>query len=166
MAIGAHIKFPLPFSPVPVTLQTLFLYLAAGILEARLSALAALAYIMLGAFGLPAFAGGGGLLYIIGPTGGYLMGFLPAAAIISYLVNSRERQRVSWNFLSMFIGFLVLSATGVTYLWAYYNFVLETPVTISHATAVGLLPFVPGDAAKCLAAALVSARVKRIIMPS
>jgi len=159
IAVGAQLKVILPFSPVPITFQTLFLYLAAGVLGARLSALSAMIYIMLGAFGLPVFAGGGGPLYLIGPTGGYLLGFVVAAFIIGFLIERKSRS-LAWIFTSMFLGFLLLCAIGVVYLWLYYNVVLETPMEFLYAFTIGFLPFIPGDFVKCLVAAIIAYRVR------
>jgi len=91
-ALGAYILLPVP--PVPITLQTLFLYLAAAVLGGALGAWSQIVYLLLGVIGLPVFAGGkAGLGVLTGPTGGYLAGFIPAAWLTGRLIAARARRR-------------------------------------------------------------------------
>jgi biotin transport system substrate-specific component len=85
-AMGAYIMIPLP--PVPITLQTLFVVLAGALLGGRLGALSQVVYLLLGIIGLPVFHGGkGGLGILLGPTGGYLVGFIAAAYVVGKLIE-------------------------------------------------------------------------------
>jgi biotin transporter BioY len=89
-AIGALISIPL--QPVPVTLQTLFLYLAGSLLGGRVGALSQIIYVILGVIGLPVFSGGkAGLGVFLGPTGGYLLGFIAGAFVTGKIVEAREK---------------------------------------------------------------------------
>ena len=91
-AAGAYLIIPLP--PVPITLQTLFVWgLAGALLGARLGALSQLVYLLIGIIGLPVFAGGkAGLGVLFGPTGGYLIGFVAGAWVIGTLVNLKKNR--------------------------------------------------------------------------
>ena len=82
MALSSYIKVYLPYSPVPVTLQTLALFLGAVVLG-RNSWLAVFSWVLLGCFGLPVFAAGAGISYLLGPTAGYIMGFILAGYMLS-----------------------------------------------------------------------------------
>ncbi len=79
MAVGARIAVPLPPSPVPLTLQVPFVLLAGVLLGSRRAVASVAAYLAAGILWVPVFAAGGGIAYLLGPTGGYLLGFLPAA---------------------------------------------------------------------------------------
>ena len=152
-AVGAYIIIPLP--PVPITLQTLFLGLAGTLLGARLAALSQIVYILLGIIGLPVFAGGkAGLGVLFGPTGGYLIGFVAAAFVIGKLASLKERPGFAWLCLSLVAGTAALYALGVLQLsWV----ARLDPV---KALAVGVLPFLPGDAVKILLTALIALKLR------
>lgn len=93
-AVGAFIAIPLPFSPVPIVLQNFFILLIALVLGPRMGTASVALYLLLGALGLPVFAGGkGGFAHFFGPTGGYLVGFLLAAWITGVLAAAGEGQQ-------------------------------------------------------------------------
>jgi biotin transport system substrate-specific component len=144
MALGAHVRIPLPGTPVPVTLQTFFVYLAGATLGPVLGPASQAIYLLIGAVGLPVFAGGaGGLHYLLaGPTAGYLIGFVAATSLIGWLVRRREDLGVAWILLSMAAGSTALYACGVA--WLAWSFDLS----LADAIAKGFLPFLLGDAAK------------------
>ena len=100
ITFGAQVAVPLGFTPVPVTLQTLFVILGGVVLGPRLGALAAASYVMIGAAGAPVFSNGAaGLPWLMGPTGGYLLA-APAAAFLAGAVsggNGRLRRSGSWR---------------------------------------------------------------------
>ncbi len=88
IALSARIAVPVPFSPAPITGQTLAVLLVGALLGSRRGALSVLAYLAEGAMGLPVFAGGGaGILWLLGPTGGYLFGFIAAAFVTGWLAE-------------------------------------------------------------------------------
>ena len=94
-AVGAYIMIPLP--PVPITLQTLFVNLAGALLGGYLGALSQVVYILLGVIGLPVFAGGkAGAGVLLGPTGGYLIGFVVGAFVIGKLTTIRKKPGLVW----------------------------------------------------------------------
>ena len=90
-AAGAYIQIPIPFSPVPVTLQVFFVLLAGSMLKSKWGSLSMVVYTLLGVAGLPVFAGGSsGMGVLLGPTGGYIFGFILAAYLIGKLSEKAE----------------------------------------------------------------------------
>jgi biotin transport system substrate-specific component len=152
-AVGAYIVIPLP--PVPITLQTLFLGLAAVLLGGRLAALSQVVYLLLGIIGLPVFAGGkAGLGVLFGPTGGYLIGFVVAAFVIGKLVALKNRPGFVWICLSLMAGTAIIYALGVLQLS------LVARLTPLKALTIGVLPFLPGDAVKIIVTALIARKLQ------
>jgi biotin transport system substrate-specific component len=152
-AVGAFIQIPLP--PVPLTMQTLFVALAGALLGGYLGALSQVVYILLGVIGLPVFAGGkAGAGVLLGPTGGYLVGFVVGAYVIGRLTALRRTPGLWWLMGSMAVGIAVLYALGILQL------MLVARLDLARAVAVGLLPSLPGDLAKILIAALICRKVR------
>lgn len=152
-AIGAYIIIPLPL--VPITLQTFVMYLAASLLGGYLGALSQIVYILLGIIGLPVFAGGkAGLGVLIGPTGGYLIGFIIGANIAGRMIESRKHSGYVWIVLSLIVATVVLYICGVAQLS------LVAHLSLKKAIAVGVLPFLIGDAIKIVAATLLIVKIK------
>lgn len=140
LALSAQVAVPLPFSPVPVTTQTLVVVLAGAILGSRLGALSVLVYLAEGMVGLPFFAkGGAGLAYLRGTTGGYLVGFVLAAVLVGLLVERGFGQNVRTTVLAMLLGNLALYSTGILWLQA----VLQ--ISFNKACMLGVVPFIMGD---------------------
>ena len=147
MACSAFIRVPLPFTPVPLTLQTFAVLLTGAVLGKKLGSISQAGYIGLGAAGLPIFSGAGfGLAYLMGPTGGYLVGFITAAWVIGQIIGDKKSGFFKILF-AMFIGEIILFSLGVTWLSISLHF------GIVKALTLGLLPFVIGDVIKLLAAA-------------
>lgn len=138
---------PLPFSPVPITLQMLGVLLSAALLGSRLGFLSLLTYILLGAIGLPVFAGGaGGFSIIVGPTGGYIIGFAIGAFIIGWLLERVQSPQLHHYFFAMIAGLLVVYTIGTIQLAAV------TQMGFMNALKVGSLPFIPLDIVKVVVA--------------
>ncbi len=155
-AVGGLVSIPL--HPVPITLQTLMLDLAAGLLGGFLGALSQVVYILLGVIGLPVFSGGkAGLGVLVGPTGGYLFGFVAGAAVIGGLVRAKKRPGFPWLLLSMAAGHIVLYGCGVLQL------AVVAELALPKALAVGALPFLPGDVVKMCAASYITLRLRDTI---
>jgi biotin transport system substrate-specific component len=154
-AVGAYLAIPI--GPVPIVLQNLFVYLA-GLLLGRRWALAALGiYLLAGAVGLPVFAGGqGGVARFLGPTGGYLVGYLPAVYLIG-LISNRTANRVLWDVTAMVCGTIVLYSCGITWLKVL------TGMSWAKALAAGAFPFLPGDALKIAVAVPIAKSLRPII---
>jgi biotin transport system substrate-specific component len=144
IALGAQAAIPLPFTPVPVTLQTLAVILAGCLLGSVRGTLAVAAYIAEGLAGLPVFAGGtAGLSHLFGPTGGYLVGFLAAAFVAGLLAERGLARHWLGALLVLVAGNIVLYVPGVAWLAAYTG--------TSKAIALGFVPFVIGDVLKTAA---------------
>jgi len=145
ITFGAQVALPLPFTPVPVTLQTLFVVLAGVVLGPRLGAVAAGAYVVIGAVGAPVFSyGGGGLAWLFGPTGGYLLA-APLAALVAGAVAGRERGGAR-TLAGLSLGALTLYVGGAAQLYAL------TGESLGGVLALGVIPFLAGDALKVAAA--------------
>ena len=148
-------KVQVPFVPVPLTGQTLGVLLVGGLLGARLGALSLLFYLLEGALGLPVFAKGGGLGYLLGPTGGYLFAFPLAAFLAGYLVERGMARRFMTAFFAMLVAALSVFFLGVPWLSLYLG------AELGRAMVLGLFPFVPGEVFKALLAAFILWRVYR-----
>jgi biotin transport system substrate-specific component len=145
----AQVKIPLPFTPVPLTGQTLAVLLIGATLGARRGVASIVLYIALGVVGLPVFAGrASGLAYLAGATLGYLIGFVIAAYIIGLLAERGLERSVRTSVLPFLIGTVIIYVCGV----AWLTFVLGS---FSKALSAGLWPFLIGDTVKLLAASLV-----------
>lgn len=157
-AVGAYICIPFPFSPVPITLQTMFTYLAGALLGGSLGALSQLIYVLLGISGLPIFAGGNaGFWALIGPTGGYLVGFIVGAFVIGKLVEVKKNPGLPWLLTCMTVGTILIYALGVIQLMNWMK------IDVTSAIVTGVLPFIAGDSLKMLAAAYVVHRIKKAL---
>jgi biotin transport system substrate-specific component len=142
-ALMAQIEFPLWFTPVPITGQTLAVLLAGAALGARLGAASQALYFGLGAMGLPFYSGGeGGWEVATGATGGYLVGFVVAAAVVGHLAERGQDRSVVTAVPAFLMGSAVIYLFGVAWLAAY----LEIGAT--EAMGLGLTPFVIGDLVK------------------
>ncbi|MCB9766372.1 MAG: biotin transporter BioY [Alphaproteobacteria bacterium] len=148
VALLAQLRVYLPFTPVPITGQTLGVALVGAGLGARRGALSMGLYVGLGALGLPFYAGGeGGLSFVFGATGGYLLGFVAAAALVGRLAERQADRRPLTAFISLQAGSLVIFAFGLA------GLMLTTGVGFEQAIAQGWLPFIPGDLFKTALAA-------------
>lgn len=155
VALTARIAIPLPFTPVPITGQTLGILLVGAALGSRLGFLALLAYLVEGALGLPVFAGGtGGVGRILGPTGGFLLAFPLAAGLVGLLV---ERYGLDRSFLgtllAMLAGNALLYLLGLPWLGAWLMGVGKFQ-GLGALLSMGMIPFLPGDLVKAVLAAL------------
>ncbi len=147
VALNAQVAFHLPFSPVPVTAQTLAVLLVGALLGGVRGGVSLLLYLAQGVAGLPVFAAGGaGVAYFLGPTGGYLLGFVAGAALTGLLAERGWDRRIATTLAAMLLGTAVIYAAGLTWLALFTG--------VENVLAVGLYPFLPGAAIKIVAAAL------------
>ncbi|NPA06266.1 MAG: biotin transporter BioY [Chloroflexi bacterium] len=145
LAALARVQVPVPWSPVPITGQTFGVLLLAGWWGPRLAVTSVAAYLLEGLLGLPVFASGGGLAAFLGPTGGYLLGFLAMAWVAGWLVQ-RWSRRGFWAYMLAFaLAEVALYALGVVWLAGYVGW--------SRVWAAGVAPFLPGDTFKAVLAA-------------
>ena len=150
IAIAAQISVPM--FPVPMTLQTLAISVIGLTFGARLAGLTLLAYLAEGALGLPVFANGGaGLLKLMGPTSGFLWGFVGMAFLTGWMAERGFSRGFTRLFIAAFVPATLLFVPGVLGLWAM------TPLDLSGAFKAGALPFLVGDVVKSVLAALIVA---------
>jgi len=156
IALAAQFQILLPFSPVPVTGQTFVVLLLGALYGSRRGPATVVMYLTLGAVGVPVFAGGAaGLARFVGPTAGYLVGFVVAALAVGSL-SERGWDRWPWTTaVSMIIGNVIIYATGI--LW------LSRFVGLEAVLNAGVLPFLPGDALKIALATILLPASWRII---
>jgi len=154
IALSARIAVFLPFTPVPITAQTLAVLLTGAALGSKRGALALLAYIAEGLAGLPVFsAGRSGLPILLGPSGGYIWGFLIAAFVVGYLAERGWDRKVWTTALAMLIGTVIIYLVGVPQLAFVLSPTSGAALGFDKALTLGVLPFLPGDAIKLLIAA-------------
>ncbi len=154
VAACAHIALPLYFTPVPLTLQPFAVLLVGLLLSPRLAGLSLLAYLGEGAAGLPVFAPGPasapGLAHLFGPTGGYLLAY-PVAAMVIAMLYRRGARGFASALLSAAAGDLVILFCGALWL------AILTHASASVTLMQSVIPFLPGDALKVIAAAAIAA---------
>lgn len=139
-------KISVPFYPVPMTFQPLAAVLIGATLGPRLGGATVLAYLIEGAAGLPVFSAGGGFAYLMGPTGGYLVGFLFAAIVVGALARRGWDRNPLTMAAAMIVGMITLYIPGVLWLASLFGW--------DVAVSKGLLPFLYGDALKVALGAL------------
>jgi biotin transport system substrate-specific component len=154
LAVSAQIT--VPSIPVPMTMQSLAVLALGVVLGARLGTTAVLLYLAEGASGLPVFAGfSGSLAHLAGPTGGYLMSFVPAAWLAGRLAQAGWGQGLLRPFLAYGLGHVVILAMGAAW--------LATFVGGSQAVALGVVPFIAGSLVKSMLGAAVGRAVSPFI---
>ncbi len=147
--LSAFVRIPLPFTPVPLTLQTLFVLFSGALLGRKLGVITQAGYMFLGLTGLQVFTGfGSGSLYLLGPTGGYIVGFILASFFAGSLFSET---RHSWGntFLKFLCADFIILLSGM--LW----FKVALSCSLNQAFLLGFLPFVPGDLLKVTFATVV-----------
>jgi len=163
--VAAQVSIPLPFTPVPFTLQPMVVLLGGAALGARLGMSSQVLYIMLGLAGLPVFAASPilpqGFGRLLGPTGGYLMSYPFAAFVAGYLAQRGLDRRYVTSIVAMGAGLAIIFACGVG--WMAWG----TPhLGLAVAVRTGLVPFIPADIVKVLLAATVLPAAWRFLRPS
>jgi biotin transport system substrate-specific component len=148
LALSSKINFVLPFTYVPVTMQT-FAVLFLSMLFGRKAVYMVMLYIVEGIMGLPVFAKGGGLGYLLGPTGGYILGFFAASYICGLYAEYGYSKSFVKTFFVMLVGNLLIYICGVSILLFYTGF------SILKALMLGVYPFIVGDILKIFIATLV-----------
>lgn len=155
IAVSGIISIPLPISPVPITGQSLAIMLAGGILTVRQAGFSVLTFLLLGAVGVPVFAGlSGGIGILVGPRGGYLIGYLVGAIVIALLKGDKNNL---WRLALANVvgGIFVVYVFGVLWL----SFV--TGMGLEKAIMVGALPYIPGDLFKMVLATVIGVAVNK-----
>ena len=163
-AAAAQVSIPLPFTPVPFTLQPMVVLLGGAALGARLGMASQVLYLAAGIAGLPVFAASPvlpqGALRLLGPTGGYLMSYPFAAFVAGWLAERGLDRRYLTSVLAMASGLAIVFACGVAWLALFAR-----PAGVGFAAALrtGLYPFLPADIVKLFVAAGVMPAVWRLV---
>lgn len=154
ISVLGYVVIPLPFSPVPVTGQTLGIMLAGLLLGPLQAFLSVFIFILLGIAGVPVFSGGrSGIGVVAGPSGGYIVGFLVGAVVISLLCRKT-------NNIWKLGGSAIVGGIIVVYLLGVSRLSFLTGMGLEKAIVTGALPFIPGDILKVIAATLLARRLK------
>lgn len=163
-AVGAIIQIPM--IPVQITLQTLFCIMAGLLLGPVKGALSQVVYLALGLFGVPVFTGGGGLAYVLKPSFGYLIGFVAGSFVSGFIAFKLRKLTFFKALFAALAGALTIYLIGVPYLYLILN--LNTPgvMPLDKALVTGAVVFLPGDALKCIVAALVAVLVRPALIRS
>ncbi len=148
VALAARVTVPMV--PVPMTLQTLAVSVIGLTYGARLAGVTLLTYLAQGALGLPVFAGGAGLAYMVGPTGGYLVGFVAMAWMTGWMVENGYGRGLVRLSIAALIPAMLLFVPGVLWLW------MITPLGLAGAVTAGATPFLIGGVVKSVVAAMVA----------
>ncbi len=169
LCASAYISIPI--GPSPITLQTLIVNLIAFLLTPYEAFFSILAYILLGAAGLPVFSGGvGGVGKLFGPTGGYILAFLVSAPLMAWIKNfavkavnrfgkkdSAVKEVTAYSLTAIIVGMTIVYILGTAYMK------LSIGATWLETLSVAVIPFIPLDLVKCIAAALIAVPLKRAL---
>jgi biotin transport system substrate-specific component len=160
IAAGTFISIPLPFTPVPIVMQDLFALLA-GLILGPVRGMAAVAvYLVAGIIGAPVFAGAtGGLARLLGPTGGFLIGYLCAAGVAGLIVG-RPRPGQTAGLVRIIVA--VVAGMELVYVPGLAWLKISTGGTWAAALAGGFLPFIPGTVLKSIVAIAIAPRLRRV----
>jgi biotin transport system substrate-specific component len=156
-ALTARITIPLPFTPVPITLQVMVVLLSGLVLGSRAGALSQLAYLAAIAAGMPWDARGLGSAALLGPTAGYLVGFVLAAFVCGW-VAERLSDTPASRFLAALVGLAIIYTAGLAWL-------APTVGGLARAWALGVVPFIVIDLGKALVAAAVAESGRHLLVP-
>jgi biotin transport system substrate-specific component len=152
LAIAAQVRIPLPFTPVPITLQTFVLYLGAAWLGARVAQPGLAAYVTAALVGAPVLSGfRGGAGAFVGATGGYILGWFVAILVVGYLLDG-SRRPFGRSALAMAAGSVIILSCGALHL------MLLLGLDPQQAFLMGIAPFIPGDVIKILTASAIVSR--------
>ena len=147
------LSIPLPFSPVPISLTNFAIFLAIFVLGMKSGTISFIIYLLLGAVGVPVFSSfRGGFQVLAGPTGGYLIGFIFLALIMGFALDHFDRKRVP-TIIGMSIGMAVCYAFGTVWLAKLLS------LSFKEGLMMGVIPYLPGDAAKIIIAAIVGPKL-------
>jgi biotin transport system substrate-specific component len=156
-AVGAYIRIPFPL--VPMTLQTLFVFLSGALLGPRAGALSQILYVGMGFLGLPVFTGGGGPQYLLHPTIGFILGFIAGAWVVGRTLDALGRVSFLTCLCACFLGIAVIYALGAAGLYFHLNVVAGKDTSFWTVLEIGVIPFIAADGIKAVAVAAMAARI-------
>ena len=147
----------IPLGPIPLSLATFVIYMAASVLGWKLGGVTVILYITIGAIGLPVFSGfAGGFQKLAGVTGGYIIGYIPCALATGFVIE-KSGERL-WSYpLGMAIGTILLYTLGTVW------FSVQTGNGIAAALLICVVPFLIGDSLKIVAATIVAPQVRKLV---
>ena len=163
IAIGAFLRIQLPISPVPYTMQFLFVNLAGILLGSRRGLTAVGLYIILGLVGVPVFSTGGGFDYIFRPTFGYILGFA-LGAWLAGMISEHGTNSIKTYLLAGFANFILIFALGLVYCYLISNYYLATPIGVKKLLLTGFLYFVPVDVFFVIVSAVLAKRLRPMLI--
>lgn len=164
IAVGAFIKIPVPV--VPFTLQFLFTMMAGLLLGGRLGAISVGVYLILGLIGVPIFAEGGGIWYLLKPSFGYLLGFCLASYVTGKMAEHAKPLRMKKLLIANFTGLAIVYGVGMIYYYLLCNYVINTPIGLWPLVLYCFILAVPGDICLCVLAAFLARRLKPVMSVS
>lgn len=161
IAVGAFLKITIPVQPVPMhfTLQFFFVLLAALLLGARRATASVSAYLLIGLCGIPVFASGGGLSYLMKPTFGFLLGFAVGAYVVGRVQEKLRKRNILWLLFAAFWGLAADYICGMLYFYVCSNYVLQVTVSWRVVFVNCFLLTVGEDFILCILAALLAKRL-------
>ncbi|WP_371376645.1 biotin transporter BioY [Sporomusa aerivorans] len=162
LAVSAQVSIPI--GPVPITLQVMFVLLAGIVLGSRLGPASVAVWVLLGVFGLPVFAQGkAGAAVLIGPTGGYILGYFICTYIVGYVAEHFEVSYKNTT-LAMLAGLAVIYGVGLAGFMLSFQYVLHKAMTVDRALQLAVWPFLPMDIVKAAAAVYTGVKVRRALI--
>ena len=157
LCISSYIAFPLPFTPAMVTAQTIIINLVALIMKPKHAFFTVGVFILIGICGVPVFSGGtGGFASLFGPTGGFLIGYLMAAGIMS-LVKEKMNIQKSTGFLAI----TIVVGMPVIYLFGTIGMSIVQKIDIISAMSISVFPFIFGDLFKCIVSSYIATALNK-----
>ncbi len=157
ICVGAYMTIPIPFGPVPIVLQNMFVLLAGLLLGPKWGLGCVGVYLLAGAVGFPVFSGGtSGIGRLVGPTGGYLVGYIPCVLTVA-IISRLGRGKTFFDIMAMIVGTAIVYAFGVSWLKIVAN------LDWIKALSAGMLPFLIGDGLKIAAAAIIAKSIRPVI---
>lgn len=171
---SAYISVAIPFTPVVITFQTMIINLISILLTPTESFITILVYTIIGLIGIPVFSGGtGGVGRLFGPTGGYILAFIVAVPVMSFtkvffarifkrfIKNETLAKTIAYSVNAILVGMVLILGIGTVYMKLTY--VSGTSAaTWGGVIAIAVLPFLPLDIVKCIAAAVIGVRLEKI----
>lgn len=154
-----------PIGPIPITLAAFFVYLSGAVLGGTKGTAAVALYVLIGIVGLPVFSGySGGLAKVVGVTGGFIVGYIPCAAIVGFCVDKlgdRTEVKIAGHGFSWIYPVSMLAGTAVLYALGTVWFVMQTGNTLNAALAACVFPFIPGDLIKIALATITASALRK-----
>lgn len=165
IAVGAFLQINIPVQPFPMhfTLQFFFVLLAGFFLGGRMGCISVCTYLMIGLAGIPVFASGGGIGYLVRPTFGFLIGFVFAAFTVGKLAAKKEELTFAWLLISALVGMIVMYLCGMFYFYFISNYIISMPVTWKIVLINCCLLTISGDIVLCVMAAAVAKRLVPVV---